>query len=134
RVPRFTWDKARRASPRKGRRANSEVVMLNVKTMAIAATLALGVSGLALAQTSTTAPTKPGSGTTAPSAGTSSSTTAGSGSSVMTEADVKQKLEKEGYSQVTDVKKDKDGYTAKAMKGGKQVMLDVDKNGKVQAK
>ena len=107
--------------------------MLNVKTMAVAAALALGVSGLALAQTSTTQPSKPGTGTTAPSTG-APSTTAGSGSSVMTEADVKQKLEKEGYSQVTDVKKDKDGYTAKAMKGGKQVMLDIDKSGKVEAK
>jgi protein CpxP len=106
-----------------------------MKKLAIAAALMMGVSGIALAQTSTpTSPSAPpAASTTAPP-----STTAGSGSSmpsaIHTEADVKQRLEHEGYSQVTDVKKDKDGYTAKAMKGGKQVSVDVDQKGKIEAK
>jgi hypothetical protein len=53
---------------------------------------------------------------------------------IMTEADVKQKLEHEGYTQITEVRREKDGYTAKAMKGGKQVTLDIDSSGKVKAK
>jgi hypothetical protein len=106
-----------------------------MKTLAIAAALAMGVSGLALAQTST--PTAPSTPPAARST-TQPSTTSGSGSSSATaihsEADVKQKLESQGYSNVTDVKKDKDGYTAKAMKDGKQVSLDVDNSGKIEMK
>jgi hypothetical protein len=52
----------------------------------------------------------------------------------MTEADVRKKLESEGYTQVTDIKQDKDGFMAKAMKDGKQVSLDIDSNGMVEQK
>src|SRR4051794_25684449 len=109
--------------------------MMNSKTLAVATALTFGISGLAFAQSSSTSPKSPppasGSATTtqqAPSSSSPSTTspsspsatsrsTAGSGSTNMTEADVKQKLESQGYSNVTDIKKDKDGYTAKAMKG-----------------
>lgn len=123
--------------------------MSYLKTAGLAVALTLGVSAFALAQTSTTSPSNSapktpsatgssssGSTTTAPS-GTSStqSTTSGSGSSTapmkMTESDVKKKLEGEGYSQVSDVKAGTDGWAAKAMKGGKQVTVAVDQNGKV---
>jgi len=51
--------------------------------------------------------------------------------SKMTEQDVKKKLEGAGYSSVTDVKPDKNGYTAMATKNGKKVKVDIDANGKI---
>jgi hypothetical protein len=122
--------------------------MPQAKTFALAAALTLSVSGLALAQATAPAPSPTAPSTAAPSTGiapttpgtapsssaTTPGSTAGSGSTMMTEADVRQKLEQEGYSQISDLKKDKDGYTAKGMKGGKQVTLGVDATGKVEAK
>ena len=108
------------------------------KTAAIAAALTLGVSSLAMAQTS--APTqsaKPGAsstGTTAPSASSGTSTTQSSGSGAsgkMNAADLKSHLEKEGYSGVTDIQPDANGYTARATRDGKEVSLNIDAAGKV---
>lgn len=65
----------------------------------------------------------------------SSKATSGTSSSMqMSEQDVKKKLEGEGYSDISDVQKNKDGYMAKAMKDGKQVTLDVDGKGNVSTK
>src|SRR5579863_6044168 len=100
----------------------------------MSAVLLLGVSSFAMAQTSTT---------TSPSAGTSSSATTGK----MTEAQVKQKLEKEGYSDIqlkrttgatggtsvgttsgsgTSSSAANEEWTGTAMKGGKKVNIMVD--------
>ena len=93
--------------------------------------LLLGVSSFAMAQTSTT---------TSPSTGTAGSATAGH----MTEAQIKQKLEKlvrlkpttgatggttsgSGTSGLT-----KEEWTGTAMKGGKKVNLAVDSHGMVK--
>jgi hypothetical protein len=52
----------------------------------------------------------------------------------MNEAQVKQRLEADGYSDVSDVHKDKDGWTAKAQHNGKQVTVDVDSTGKIETR
>jgi hypothetical protein len=99
------------------------------KPIAIAAALVFGVSSLAFAQTSPS--------TSPRSAPSHDSATPGSGSSTarqITDADVKSGLEGLGYSQVTDIKRSEAGYTAKAMRGGKQVMLEIDRNGQVAQK
>ena len=72
---------------------------------------------------STKSTTGAASGTTT---GATSGTAAGSSAGQMTEASVKDKLEKQGYSQVSGVKKVGDKYEAKAMKNGKSVQLEID--------
>jgi hypothetical protein len=97
--------------------------------------LLLGVSSFAMAQTSTT---------TSPSTGTAGSATAGH----MTEAQIKQKLEKLGYSDIRlkpttgatggttsgsgTSGLTKEEWTGTAMKGGKKVNLAVDSHGMVK--
>lgn len=64
--------------------------------------------------------------TTGATSGTTSGAAAGSSAGQMTEASVKDKLEAQGYSQVSGVKKVGDKYEAKAMKNGKSVQLEID--------
>jgi hypothetical protein len=42
-----------------------------------------------------------------------------------------KKLQAAGYSDVTDIKPDKNGYTASALKGGKRVKVAIDADGKI---
>jgi periplasmic protein CpxP/Spy len=106
---------------------------------AVAAALLLTGSSLAYAAETTTTGT-----TTAPSTATGATVgqtkadpgAASSGTSApMTEAQVKQKLEKDGYTKVTGLKEEKDGtWMGKAMHEGKEVSVDVDQKGMVTAK
>ena len=57
--------------------------------------------------------------------------TQGSGSSRPTPAAVKERLEREGYTQVTDVEEGRDGWTATAVKGGRTVKLAIDPAGSI---
>jgi Peptidase propeptide and YPEB domain len=102
--------------------------MLMLRTAAVAAVLVFGPLSLVLAQSSTQSP--PASSNT-----TDGPTMTNSGApwtpTNVTEQEVRKKLESEGYSQISDVKQDKDGYMATAVKDGKQVVLDIDNNGKV---
>ncbi|MBN9560525.1 MAG: PepSY domain-containing protein [Alphaproteobacteria bacterium] len=73
--------------------------------------------------------------TTSPSAAPSSRTTTGSGtSSTMTpsERDAQSALEREGYTQIRDIKSTSDGVSGKAMKDGQEVSVSVDSSGKVK--
>jgi hypothetical protein len=108
-----------------------------LKTASLAAALLLGASSFALAQTSSTtttpAPTT-GAGTTG--TGMTGSTTKGaSGSSMMSESQVKQELERQGYSGIKlhedTATSEKGDWTGTAMKGGKEVNIHVDPSGKV---
>ena len=47
------------------------------------------------------------------------------------ESGIRAKLEREGYSQVSHLKQDKDGWMATAVKDGKQVILDIDNEGNI---
>jgi hypothetical protein len=71
-------------------------------------------------------------GTTGSTTG-SATTTPGPQSAMKTDQDVTKKLQDAGYSNVTDVKPGKNGYTASAMKNGKRVRVAVDANGKIEA-
>jgi len=89
----------------------------------------LGMTSLAFAQTSPqTSPSTTPRAAPAPGAGGSGTTAP---ARQLTEADIKSGLEGLGYSQVTDIKKSADGFTAKAMRGGQQVALHIDPTGKV---
>lgn len=57
-----------------------------------------------------------------------------SGSSVATEAQARQKLQAEGYTDITNFKSGKDGWTAQAKKGGKLMSIDIDHSGMIEAK
>ena len=97
----------------------------------IAAALMLGMTSLAFAQTSPqTSPSTAPRAAPAPGAGAGGSGTTAPARQ-LTEADIKSGLEGLGYSQVTDIKKSADGFTAKAMRGGQQVALHIDPTGKV---
>lgn len=54
---------------------------------------------------------------------------------VASEADLRQRLQQQGYSSISDIKKHGDKYQAKAMKDGKKVTLDVDsKSGRISSR
>jgi hypothetical protein len=101
--------------------------------LAITAALLLGVSGYALAE-----PAHPQSGTSgsssshSPSTGTPTSSFpplgANGSSGQMSESQIKQRLEQQGYSNVTL------HYTGTAQKNGKQVQIEVDNGGTVTEK
>lgn len=78
--------------------------------------------------------TTPTTGATSGSTSSSSTTTApGPQSAMKSEQDVTKRLRADGYSDITGVKQDKNGYTASAMKNGKRVRVAVDANGKIEA-
>ena len=108
--------------------------MYKLTTSAIAAALFVCASSIAIAQTSPAGPPSAGSSnpsspaTTAP-AGTTSLPAA----AALTEAQVKQKLEADGYTNIHDLQRGKDGWNAKAMHNGKQVSVAVDNDGRIEA-
>jgi hypothetical protein len=56
-------------------------------------------------------------------------------SPTMSEVQIKQKLEKDGYTNITGLKAANDGtWMGKAMRNGKEVTVDVDQQGMVTAK
>jgi hypothetical protein len=113
---------------------------------AIVAAATLGLSAAAFAQTSTPPAQAPSAAPNAPSAtGAPTDRTGSAGRSTtqpgttagkaLSEADVRQELEKQGYTRVSDVRKKGDHFEAKGMKDGKQVSVNVDaKTGKVVAR
>jgi hypothetical protein len=121
---------------------------MSKRLSAILAAATLGLSAAAFAQTGTTqnpsaAPsTGAGGSVNTPadrtgSAGRPSTTTqSGTASSKpMSATEVRHELEKQGYSNVSDVKRKGDHYEAKGMKDGKTVSLNIDaKSGKVVAR
>jgi len=108
-----------------------EKTMTRLKTIGMLGAVLLGASSLAFAQTTPTTPAPAAPPVTSPSANAPSATAPGPQSARLTEQDVKKKLEGAGYSSVTDVKPDKNGYTAMATKNGKKVKVDIDANGKI---
>jgi hypothetical protein len=106
---------------------------MSKRLSAIIAAATLGLSAAALAQTGTpttpnpsTAPT-PRSGTM-PQSGTTMN-------KQMSEAEVRQELQNQGYTNISNLKKKGTHYEAKGMKDGKNVSLNVDaKSGKVVAR
>lgn len=122
--------------------------MTTLKTVGLLGAMLVGASSLAFAQTGST--TAPGTSTTAPPPSGSHPPMAapqgapstgatnvrpgapGPQTAMMSEQDVKKRLESAGYSSVINVKPDKNGYTAMAVKNGKKVKLDVDGNGKIE--
>jgi hypothetical protein len=112
------------------RRPTDGETEIMMKTALTAAAVLLGVSTLAVAQTSPTAPsTRPA--TPAPSGTTTSPGTgaSGSGSPSISSEQIKSALEQQGYSQV-QVKPSSGGHSVTAMKDGKQVKMEVDSSGR----
>lgn len=99
--------------------------MLTMRTAAVAAALILGSSALAQSGAASRSATWRATDWTS---GTSGASTA---PITAAEREVRRKLESEGYDSVTDLRQDKDGWMATARKDGKQVLLDIDNNGKV---
>ena len=102
--------------------------MHRLKLVALTAAVSFACLGTAAAQTSTTAPpassTIPKSTETPPLPGANS----------FTEAQAKDRMEKAGFTQVSNLKKDDDGiWRASAMQGGKQVSVALDFRGNVVA-
>jgi outer membrane biosynthesis protein TonB len=146
--------------PSLSRATTKEFNMTKLKTVAMIGALLLGGSAFALAQTSSTTTMSPSGTTAAPSntmapvtqptdgshppmqtqtkgatTGSSSSTTTtapGPQSAMRTDQDVVNRLQAAGYSDVTDVKQDKNGYTASALKNGKRIKVDIDSNGRIE--
>jgi Peptidase propeptide and YPEB domain len=99
---------------------------------ALLAAATIGLGSAAYAQTGAAPSPTPKAESVQPKASPSDSGTRGGATKVMTEAELRQELQRQGYSNVSDVRKKGDGFEAKAMKDGKRVSLDVDaKTGKV---
>ena len=128
-------------------------------TAAFATALLLGASSLAIAADNTSpAATAPSAATGGAATGTAvapptatggttgqstdpalapgtDAATSGTSSPKMTDAQVTQKLEKDGYTKITGLKEEKDGtWIGKAMHDGKDVSVGVDQTGVVTAK
>jgi hypothetical protein len=96
-----------------------------MKAVATLVALSLALPSLAEAQ-----PVTPSRSAAPPSA-----TTTGPGSSsTMTpsERDARAALEREGYTQIRDIKSTSDGVSARAMKDGREVSVTIDSSGKVK--
>lgn len=106
------------------------------KWVVFAAALLLGASS-AIAQTSSTNPSTSG-GANAPAATTGGATTTPSrslsGTSTPNEAQIKQKLEAGGYSQIQLHESATDQWSGTAMKNGRQVNIQVTPDGSVVEK
>ncbi len=104
------------------------------KWVVFTAALLLGASSIAIAQTSSTNPSTPG-GANAPAATTGGATTAPSrslsGTSNPSEAQIKQKLETGGYSQIQLHENATNQWDGTAMKNGRQVHIQVTPDGSV---
>ena len=108
------------------------------KWVVFPAALLLGISSLAIAQTTTTNPSNAG-GTNAPAATTGGAATTTpsrslSGSTNPGEAQIKQKLESSGYSQIQLHENAANQWNGTAMKGGRQVNIQVTPDGSVVEK
>jgi hypothetical protein len=109
-----------------------------VPTILAVATLGLGSAAFAQGSTApSAAPTAPSTTqpkATAPSGAGTHSGAATSGKT-LSETELRNELQKQGYSNVSDIKRKGDMFEARAMKDGKRVSLDVDaKTGKVVAR
>jgi len=106
---------------------------MSKRLSAVIAAATLGLSAAAFAQIGTTTQTPsvaPSQPSTAPM--TRSGTATGK---PMSEAEVKQELQNQGYTQISNLKQKGDHYEAKGVKNGKTVSLNVDaKSGKVVAR
>lgn len=80
------------------------------------------------------APTTTGDATTPKYDGKAGQSLSGSSTAPADQAQVKQQLEKQGYSNVQGIHKDRDGWKANAEKGGQKVTVDLDSSGQVKAK
>jgi periplasmic protein CpxP/Spy len=133
--------------------------MRSLTMTAVATALVLGASSLTIAADNTspgtTAPSAATGGaaagtTVAPPTATGGTTgqstdsakasgtkdaTSGTSSPKMTDAQVTQKLEMDGYTKITNLKEQQDGtWMGKAMHNGKEVSVGVDQTGIVTAK
>jgi hypothetical protein len=106
------------------------------KWIVFAAALLLGASS-AIAQTNSTKPSAPG-GTNAPAATSNGAATSPSrslsGTSNPNEAQIKQKLEQGGYSQIQLHENATNQWNGTAMKNGRQVNIQVTPDGSVVEK
>ena len=104
--------------------------MKTVRLSLFALTLALGVMGVALAQTSAPAPAPATPIPAAPSA----TTPPVPGANSFTEGEARSRIEASGYTNVTDLQKDSQSiWRGKAMKDGNSVNVSLDFQGHVVA-
>ena len=93
---------------------------------AILATLVIGIGGAAAQAGSQTSPTSRPSATPHGSA-------PGQTGTMLSERDIREKLQVDGYSSVSDLKREGNKYSAMATKDGRKVRLSVDaRTGAVQ--
>jgi hypothetical protein len=98
--------------------------MFSLKSAALAAAVGIACLGTAIAQTTPPASTMPKSTDTPPVPGANS----------FTEAQAKDRMEKAGFTQVSNLKKDDAGvWRGSAVQGGKQVKVSLDFRGNVVA-
>jgi hypothetical protein len=89
--------------------------MMKIALLSAAAMLA---SGAVLAQTGASPTTQPPS--------------SGSQTMMNSEEQVRTRLQSEGYTQVGDIKREGNGWQAKATKDGRQMTLNIDQQGQIK--
>ncbi len=103
-----------------------------MRSVMLIAAIASLTAGAALAQYDAKQPASPPAAKSEPAtpqAGASTTTKAGA---VATETQAKARIEAQGYTNVSELKKDAQGaWTAKAMKDGKSVQLSLDTQGQI---
>jgi hypothetical protein len=100
-----------------------------MRSMIVIAAIASLTVGTAFAQYGAKQPAQPPAATQTKPASPSASTSA----AAMTETQAKARIEAQGYSNVSELKKDTHGmWTAKGMKDGKSHQLSLDTGGQVK--
>lgn len=85
-----------------------------------------GSSGMSAGESTTSGSSTMSSPSTTSGAAAGSSGAAAGSSSQYSEADIKEKLQDQGYTQVSGLKKVGDKFEAKAMKNGKATEVEID--------
>jgi hypothetical protein len=99
-------------------------------TLIVITAIASLTAGAAYAQYNAS-PSASSPSATAPAAGAEHATTSDTGAAI-TETQAKTKIEDQGFTNVSELKKDSKGmWMAKAMKNGKSVQLSMDTSGKI---
>ncbi len=109
--------------------------MIILKSAAMAGALLVATPSLSSAQTNPVGRSNDRLNAIAPTESTTSAASKDNAGSMLTEGQIRKRLEKRGFEHVHEIRPEKGGgFTARAMRDGRTTMVVVDKDGKITAK
>lgn len=103
-----------------------------MRSVILIAAIASLAAGTAFAQSDAKQPASPPAAQAQPAAPQAGAPTTANAGAAVTETQAKARFEAQGYTNVSELKKDAQGaWTAKAMKDGKSVQISLDARGQI---